>query len=81
MTPTASAGHAVVDGVVIRYRTSGDGWPIVFVHGVYVGGSLWDEVVARLDGVLCIVPTWPLGARRDPAPEEDLPARATAVRT
>ena len=29
----------VVDGVTIRYRTSGDGPPVVFVHGVYVGGA------------------------------------------
>ena len=66
----------VVDGVTIRYRTSGDGPPVVFVHGVYVGGALWDEVVGHLDGLRCITPTWPLGAHRDPAPDADLSARA-----
>ncbi len=69
-----------IDGVGIRYRTHGEGSPIVFVHGVYVGGSLWDDVAARLEGVRCVVPTWPLGAHRDPAPAADLSARATARR-
>ena len=71
---------AVIDGVTIRYHTHGDGPPVVFVHGVYVGGSVWDELVGRLDGMRCIVPTWPLGAHRDPAPDADLSARTTARR-
>ena len=70
----------VIDGVTIRYHTHGDGPPVVFVHGVYVGGSVWDELVGRLDGMRCIVPTWPLGAHRDPAPDADLSARTTARR-
>jgi pimeloyl-ACP methyl ester carboxylesterase len=70
----------VLDGVTVRYRTHGDGAPVVFVHGVYVGGAVWDELVARLDGKRCIVPTWPLGAHRDPAPDADLSARAIARR-
>ena len=28
-----------IDGVGIRYRTHGEGSPIVFVHGVYVGSG------------------------------------------
>ena len=73
-------GDVVVDGVTIRYHASGEGRPVVFVHGVYVGGSLWDDVATRLDGMRCIVPTWPLGAHRDPAPDADVSARATARR-
>jgi pimeloyl-ACP methyl ester carboxylesterase len=47
----------------IRYRDSGSGEPIVFVHGVFVNGLLWRKVVAELDGEFrCIVPDWPLGA-------------------
>jgi pimeloyl-ACP methyl ester carboxylesterase len=47
----------------IRYRDSGSGVPIVFVHGLLVNGLLWREVVARLDdGARCIVPDWPLGS-------------------
>ena len=73
-------GDLVVDGITIRYHVVGEGRPVVFVHGVYVGGSLWDDVVSRLDGMRCIVPTWPLGAHRDPAPDADVSARATARR-
>jgi pimeloyl-ACP methyl ester carboxylesterase len=74
-------GDVVVDGVTIRYHTNGEGQPVVvFVHGVYVGGSLWDAVAGRLDGMRCILPTWPLGAHRDPAPNADVSARATARR-
>jgi len=69
-----------LDGVTIRYRSRGEGRPVVFVHGVYIGGSLWDAVAERLEGVRSIVPTWPLGAHRDPAPTADLSARAIARR-
>jgi pimeloyl-ACP methyl ester carboxylesterase len=69
-----------LDGVRVRYREAGEGPPIVFVHGVYVGGALWNEVAERLDGFRRILPTWPLGAHRDPAPGADLSARATARR-
>jgi hypothetical protein len=35
---------------------------LLFVHGVYVTGALWDDVIAELgDGYRCIAPTWPLG--------------------
>lgn len=41
----------------------------MFVHGVYVTGVIWDDVVGLLgDSVRCIVPTWPLGAH-DPLPD------------
>jgi pimeloyl-ACP methyl ester carboxylesterase len=69
-----------LDGATIRYRVTGEGPTLVFVHGVWVAGALWDDVVERLDGVRCIVPTWPLGAHADPAPTADLSARATAKR-
>lgn len=69
-----------LDGVTLRVHVTGDGPTIVFVHGVWVAGPLWDDVVQRLDGMRCIVPTWPLGAHADPAPAADLSARATARR-
>jgi pimeloyl-ACP methyl ester carboxylesterase len=82
MTNASAAGESRVeiDGATIRYRSIGDGHPVVFVHGVYVGGTVWNAVVDRLDGTRCIVPTWPLGAQADPAPEADLSARAAARR-
>jgi pimeloyl-ACP methyl ester carboxylesterase len=69
-----------LDGATIRYRVTGDGPNLVFVHGVWVAGPLWNDVVERLDHMRCIVPTWPLGAHADPAPAADLSARATAKR-
>jgi pimeloyl-ACP methyl ester carboxylesterase len=69
-----------LDGVTIRYRVIGDGPTLVFVHGVWVAGPLWNDVVERLHGMRSIVPTWPLGAHADPAPAADLSARATARR-
>jgi pimeloyl-ACP methyl ester carboxylesterase len=69
-----------LDGATVRYRVSGDGPTLVFVHGVWVAGPVWNDVVERLDGLRCIVPTWPLGAHADPAPAADLSARATAKR-
>lgn len=47
----------------IRYRESGSGQPIVFVHGLLVDGRLWDGVAERLAGEhRCIVPDWPMGS-------------------
>lgn len=74
-------GSARIDGVTIRYRSRGEGQALVFVHGVYVGGSVWEPLTDRLAGYRCILPTWPLGAHRDPVPSgADLSARATAQR-
>ncbi len=51
----------------IRYRESGRGSPIVFVHGVLVNGDLWRDVVPRLaDTHRCITPDWPLGSHTVP---------------
>lgn len=78
---TSSTDDAIdLDGARIRYRSTGDGPTVVFVHGVYVGGGLWHDVVDRLDDFTCIVPTWPLGAHSDPAPDADVSAAAAAVR-
>lgn len=47
----------------ITYRESGEGEPIVFLHGVLVNGLLWRNVVPELAGSFrCIVPDLPLGA-------------------
>jgi pimeloyl-ACP methyl ester carboxylesterase len=80
MTSNADDPRVEVDRTVIRYRSVGEGPTLVFVHGVYVGGALWDSLVEQLGGFRCIVPTWPLGAHADPAPDADLSARAQAAR-
>jgi pimeloyl-ACP methyl ester carboxylesterase len=70
-----------VDGLDIEYTDTGHGPAVVFVHGVYVTGAVWDDVVAELgDGFRCIAPTWPLGAHRTPTDGADLGAEAAARR-
>jgi pimeloyl-ACP methyl ester carboxylesterase len=58
----------------IHYRESGEGPPIVFVHGLLVDGRLWRKVTPLLEGRFrCIVPDFPLGSHREPMnPDADL---------
>ena len=57
---TTSAG-------VIRYRSCGDGPPIVFLNGIIANSALWRHVVPALGGdVRCITPDWPLGSHHQP---------------
>ena len=70
-----------VDGVEIEYTDTGSGPVVLFVHGVYVTGALWADVVDELgDGYRSIVPTWPLGAHSTPSHCADLGAEAAARR-
>jgi pimeloyl-ACP methyl ester carboxylesterase len=60
------AGHEIAlrQGGV-RYRDTGEGKPLVFVHGLLVDGLLWRKVTPLLEGEFrCIVPDWPLGSHR-----------------
>jgi pimeloyl-ACP methyl ester carboxylesterase len=51
----------------IRYRESGAGEPIVFMHGLLVNGLLWRKVTPLLErDFRCIVPDLPLGSHLDP---------------
>ncbi|WP_083507059.1 alpha/beta fold hydrolase [Frankia sp. ACN1ag] len=69
-----------VDGLPVSYTDIGSGPVLLFVHGVYVTGALWKDLVALLgDRYRCIVPTWPLGAH-EPVGDADLSAAATARR-
>jgi pimeloyl-ACP methyl ester carboxylesterase len=58
----------------IRYRESGAGPPIVFLHGLLVDGRLWRKVTPLLeDRHRCIVPDLPLGSHTVPmSPGADL---------
>ncbi|MDT5189196.1 MAG: hypothetical protein QOI28_1447, partial [Mycobacterium sp.] len=68
-----------VDGLDVEYVDTGTGPTILFVHGVYVAGAVWNDVVAELgDGFRCIVPTWPLGAHSTPTDGADLGAEAAS---
>jgi pimeloyl-ACP methyl ester carboxylesterase len=54
----------------IRYRDSGKGSPLVFIHGLLVDGLLWRKVTPTLEREFrCIVPDWPLGSHRIPLAE------------
>src|SRR5215218_826320 len=56
----------VVGDVDVVYTDTGSGPPVVFVHGAYVTGALWDDVVDRLsDRHRCIAPTFPFGAQAE----------------
>jgi pimeloyl-ACP methyl ester carboxylesterase len=47
----------------IRYRDTGSGEPIVFVHGLLVNGALWRKVTPSLErDFRCVVPDLPLGS-------------------
>lgn len=51
----------------IRYRDSGSGEPIVFLHGLLIDGLIWRKVTPRLEGDFrCVVPELPLGAHTIP---------------
>ena len=56
-----------VGDVEIDYTDTGSGPVVVFVHGAYVTGRLWQDVVDRLSGShRCIAPTLPFGAQAGP---------------
>jgi pimeloyl-ACP methyl ester carboxylesterase len=51
----------------IEVRDLGRGRPVLFLHGLLVDGTFWDDVVERLrddEGLRLVVPTLPLGAHR-----------------
>ncbi|TDC84298.1 alpha/beta hydrolase [Micromonospora sp. KC606] len=58
----------------LRYRDTGGGEPVVFLHGLLQDGRVWEPLVERLrPDFRCIVPDLPLGAHRAPMrPDVDL---------
>ena len=70
---------ALSTGTIDYEDTGGEGPVIVLLHGLLMDASLWDDVVAELDGYRCIVPTLPLGAHRHGMdPDADLSPRGMA---
>jgi pimeloyl-ACP methyl ester carboxylesterase len=67
-------GEAKLPQGTIHYSESGEGQPVVFVHGLLVDGRLWRKVTPLLDERFrCIVPDLPLGSHRSPmSPDADL---------
>jgi pimeloyl-ACP methyl ester carboxylesterase len=56
----------------LRAHLTGDGPPIVFVHGVLVNANLWRKVVPRLGGHTRISLDMPLGSHLESMPGADL---------
>ncbi|MFE9659811.1 alpha/beta fold hydrolase [Streptomyces sp. NPDC005955] len=58
----------------VHYRSSGDGPPVVLLHGYLMDSKLWDPVVDRLASDFhCIRPDLPFGAHRIPlSPDTEL---------
>jgi pimeloyl-ACP methyl ester carboxylesterase len=57
-------------GRVIGAHVTGEGPPIVFVHGALVNANLWRKVVARLDGFKRVTLDLPLGSHLAPMPRD-----------
>jgi pimeloyl-ACP methyl ester carboxylesterase len=62
----------------IRAHATGDGPPIVFVHGALVNANLWRKVVPRLDGFTRVTLDLPLGSHTIPMPK-DMDYRSAAL--
>jgi pimeloyl-ACP methyl ester carboxylesterase len=70
---------ALSAGTIEYQDTGGEGPVIVLLPGLLMDASLWDDVIAELDGYRCIAPTLPLGAHRHGMdPDADLSPRAVA---
>jgi pimeloyl-ACP methyl ester carboxylesterase len=57
-------------GRAIRAHVTGEGPPIVFVHGALVNANLWRKVVSRLDGFKRVTLDLPLGSHIEPMPRD-----------
>jgi pimeloyl-ACP methyl ester carboxylesterase len=54
----------------IRAHATGDGPPIVFVHGALVNANLWRKVIPRLHGFTRVAFDLPLGSHIVPMPKD-----------
>jgi len=54
----------------IRAHVTGEGPPIVFVHGALVNANLWRKVVPRLSGHTRVTLDLPLGSHLEPMPRD-----------
>jgi pimeloyl-ACP methyl ester carboxylesterase len=64
----------------IRYRDTGAGEPLVFVHGALANAELWGNALPDVErSARCIAVDWPLGSHRLPMrPDADLSPPALA---
>lgn len=82
-TPSETNREVSLPQGAIRYRESGRGPTILFVHGLLVNHTLWDGVVDRLAaGHRCIAPDLPMGSHSvamDPAADLSPPGMAKLI--
>ena len=71
-SPALGAVHEIeLSQGTLRYRETGEGPPLLFVHGLLVNGDLWRKVVPGLAGrYRCITPDLPLGSHELPMPAD-----------
>jgi hypothetical protein len=74
VTTLGSVNVVDLDLARLRYHESGEGPPVVFVHGLFANAYLWRKVVLGIAaaGYRCLAPDWPLGSHTVPVPEADL---------
>lgn len=62
-TPSGRESRIGVPQGTIEYRDIGEGPTIVFVHGLFMNGKIYSDVVDLVSKThRCIVPEWPLGS-------------------
>ena len=67
------ANEVEVPGGRLRYHETGNGPPIVFVHGVLVNANLWRKVVPQLArDFRCVTLDMPFGSHIEAMPNADL---------
>jgi pimeloyl-ACP methyl ester carboxylesterase len=57
------------EGRRVRAHVTGEGPPVVFVHGALVNANLWRKVVPRLEGLKRVTLDLPLGSHLEPLPK------------
>jgi pimeloyl-ACP methyl ester carboxylesterase len=70
-----------VSGNEVVYGDVGSGPVLVFVHGLFMNGGIWNDVVGHLsDRFRCITPDLPLGGHQSPVrPKSDLSPMAVGA--
>ena len=67
MSDSQELKRAALSAGEIAYRELGEGRPLVFIHGLFLNGSIWDRMARDLaKEYRCIIPEWPLGGHWSP---------------
>lgn len=45
---------AIVDGITMRWEETGEGMPVILIHGIPTSPALWRHVAPRITGVRCL---------------------------